>query len=373
MALNINGRMKVKTLRADFKKEFGLALRVYDGRSFADNNATLASIRKGDNKGGEFSPKRNTKVGNLEDKIMEMFGIKTQVAGSDDSYLCNDDLTLASALDVDEKKMLKKDNKKSKEKSAVKAEGYMSMEDIISEIKSIYSGHDDLEEMVTDLEGDDYHDHWAGQLVTETFDKNIKLAKALYLLSEEKADHFQDYISLAGKIKDKDGLNDEAWAIKLFDVALKKAKSASDNNILVSSIKNLGNFNNSTWVSNFLENISGSSEGESEDESEYELAARKALSKSFGGDEKDVDLEAYSELDIVQAICETDGDKEAAQEYLLEAIYEVREGQYVSIFYFIKECLGDTDWAQEWKNDYWDDMLTDVEEYGYEILDEDHD
>ncbi len=108
MALSITGGMKVKTLRADFLEEFGLTLRVYDGRSFADDHATLASIRKGDSKGGEFAPKRNTKVGNLEDKIMEMFGIKTQVAGSDDSYLCDNDLTLAGALEADEKKMGKK-------------------------------------------------------------------------------------------------------------------------------------------------------------------------------------------------------------------------------------------------------------------------
>ena len=59
-------------------------------------------------RGGEFSPKRNTKVGNLEDKIMDMFGIKTQVAGSDDSYLCDNDLTLAKALDADEKLMVKR-------------------------------------------------------------------------------------------------------------------------------------------------------------------------------------------------------------------------------------------------------------------------
>lgn len=111
MALNINGRMKVKTLRADFLEEFGLTLRIYDGRSFADENATLASIRKGDSKGGEFSPKRNTKVGNLEDKIMDMFGIKTQVAGSDDSYLCNNDLTLAGALEEDDKKLSRKEKK----------------------------------------------------------------------------------------------------------------------------------------------------------------------------------------------------------------------------------------------------------------------
>ena len=111
MALNINGRMKVKTLRADFKKEFGLTLRVYDGRSFADDDSTLAAIRKGDSKGGEFGPRKNTKVGNLEDKIMDMFGIKTQVAGSDDSYLCDNDLTLSGALEADQKKMEKKSKK----------------------------------------------------------------------------------------------------------------------------------------------------------------------------------------------------------------------------------------------------------------------
>jgi len=48
MALNISGRMKVKTLKAGFKENFGLTLRVYDGRSFADDNATLAATRKGD-------------------------------------------------------------------------------------------------------------------------------------------------------------------------------------------------------------------------------------------------------------------------------------------------------------------------------------
>jgi len=114
MALKITGLTKVKTLKANFKKEFGLTIRVYDGRSFADDNATLASIRKNDNKGGELSPKRNMKVGNLEDKIMDLFGIKTQIAGSDDSYLCDNDHTLAKALEVDEKKIAKKEVKNNK-------------------------------------------------------------------------------------------------------------------------------------------------------------------------------------------------------------------------------------------------------------------
>lgn len=111
--MNINGRMKVKTLKAEFNSEFGLTLRVYDGRSFADDDATLASIRKGDSKGGEFSPRKNTKVGNLEDKIEEMFGIKTQIAGSDDSYLSDNDKTLAGALEADEKLMEKRANRSS--------------------------------------------------------------------------------------------------------------------------------------------------------------------------------------------------------------------------------------------------------------------
>lgn len=77
MAININGNMKVKTLREQFSALFGLTIRVYDGKVFADDDARLASIRKGDSKGGEFSPNRNTKIGNLEDKIMALFGIKT--------------------------------------------------------------------------------------------------------------------------------------------------------------------------------------------------------------------------------------------------------------------------------------------------------
>ena len=114
MALNINGRMKVKTLKSEFKNEFGLTLRIYDGNKFADDDATLAAIRKGDSKGGEFSPKRNTRVGNLEDKILDMFGIKTKIAGSDDKYLFNKELTLAAAKEDDDKSMERKEKKASK-------------------------------------------------------------------------------------------------------------------------------------------------------------------------------------------------------------------------------------------------------------------
>ena len=37
--------MKVKTLEEQFKAAFGTSLRVYKGKRFADDDATLASIR----------------------------------------------------------------------------------------------------------------------------------------------------------------------------------------------------------------------------------------------------------------------------------------------------------------------------------------
>jgi hypothetical protein len=98
MSLKIDGRMKVKSLETAFKKEFGLTLRIYDGVKNADDASTLASIRKGDAKGGDFSPRTNTKIGNLEDKMKELFGIKVQVATPDNSKLCNNNHTLSEAL-----------------------------------------------------------------------------------------------------------------------------------------------------------------------------------------------------------------------------------------------------------------------------------
>ena len=115
MAFSITGQIKVSTLKKRFNKEFGLTLRVYDGRSFADEDQTIGQIRK--KKGsGELSIKKNMKVGTLEEKIEEEFGIKVQIAGSDDSYLCKNELTLSSAHEKGQKRINKK-NKKTHQKA----------------------------------------------------------------------------------------------------------------------------------------------------------------------------------------------------------------------------------------------------------------
>ncbi|MBT6325929.1 MAG: hypothetical protein HOJ35_08165 [Bdellovibrionales bacterium] len=125
MAFSITGQIKVETLKKRFHDEFGLTLRVYDGRSFADEGKTIGQIRK--KKGsGDLSIKKNMKVGTLEEKIEEEFGIKVQIAGSDNSYLCENDLTLASTQEKDERK-LKKKGKQLKENTSHKSiGGYVS-------------------------------------------------------------------------------------------------------------------------------------------------------------------------------------------------------------------------------------------------------
>ncbi|MBQ8721083.1 MAG: hypothetical protein IJY67_02915 [Paludibacteraceae bacterium] len=95
--LNLNGRTKVKTLKAEFKKNWNATLRVYNGVKFADDDATLASIRKGDAKGGELKVAGNIKVGTFETKMEEIFGVKVQVANSNDTELADNNITIAAA------------------------------------------------------------------------------------------------------------------------------------------------------------------------------------------------------------------------------------------------------------------------------------
>lgn len=102
--LKVSGRMTVKRLKENFKNEFGGTLRVYNGREKADDNATLATIRRNDDaKGGELVCNGNLTVGSFEKKMLEVFGIKVQVASPDDWVLALDGITLAKLKDIPEK------------------------------------------------------------------------------------------------------------------------------------------------------------------------------------------------------------------------------------------------------------------------------
>ncbi len=67
------GQMKVATAQSRFKDEFGLTLRIYDGRSFADGDHTIAQVRKKKGTSKGLSVAKNMLVGNLEKKFNEHF------------------------------------------------------------------------------------------------------------------------------------------------------------------------------------------------------------------------------------------------------------------------------------------------------------
>ena len=95
---NISGRMTVSSLRKQFKDAFGATLRVYKGAKFAPENATLASIRSGENvKGGELACRGNLQVANFEAKMKDIFGITVKVANPDNTKLVRGDMTIAAA------------------------------------------------------------------------------------------------------------------------------------------------------------------------------------------------------------------------------------------------------------------------------------
>lgn len=97
---NIDGRMKVKTLKANFKKAFGSTLRVYTTKAckqFADEEATLSDIRDPKAAGGKLSVGGNTQVGTFENKLSALYGIGVQVANADDSKLVDNKLTLTAS------------------------------------------------------------------------------------------------------------------------------------------------------------------------------------------------------------------------------------------------------------------------------------
>jgi len=92
--MKIDQRKKVSSFQEDFKKEFGVGIRVYKGRKFAPDVA-LRELTPPGAKGGEISFSGNTKVKTVEKKLMDEMGIKVQVENADGG-LADDEATLAS-------------------------------------------------------------------------------------------------------------------------------------------------------------------------------------------------------------------------------------------------------------------------------------
>jgi hypothetical protein len=210
MAFSITGQIKVATLKKRFLKEFGLTLRVYDGRSFADEGQTISQIRK--KKGsGDLSVRKSMKVGTLEEKIESEFGIKVQIAGSDDSYLCKNELTLASAHENDQKRI----NKKDKKSKAVKTDSPIpdkENENTVDKTSESTLTEDQIKEFKEAEQNaeDSYDFRSLADEIVEAGDK--EWAKKVYMKAEDKAEDSDDFRTLAESLCDN--LGDKEWAKK---------------------------------------------------------------------------------------------------------------------------------------------------------------
>jgi hypothetical protein len=127
--IKLSGNKKVSTLCKEFQEAFGGTLRVYNGRSLADENDTLSAIRKGAAKGGTLTVNGNMLVGNFEKKVKEMYGIRVQVANVDNSKLADNNITIAAAgrnLVKDENTQeLKCDKEPKKHRYIIRVQGNM--------------------------------------------------------------------------------------------------------------------------------------------------------------------------------------------------------------------------------------------------------
>ena len=96
--LKVDGRMKVKTLKENFKKTFGYTLRVYNTQNhFVDEELLLADVRQDDSvKTGEFSIDPEWTIDEFEKNFKDAFAIKVHVATQDDSALAENNLKVVS-------------------------------------------------------------------------------------------------------------------------------------------------------------------------------------------------------------------------------------------------------------------------------------
>ena len=99
---HMNSRMKVKSVQRLFNENFGLTLRVYKGKQFADPNLTISQLNKRtsdkiDANQEDITIKASIKIGDFEKRIFNTYGLKVQVADEWDRNLQPDNYTLGQA------------------------------------------------------------------------------------------------------------------------------------------------------------------------------------------------------------------------------------------------------------------------------------
>ena len=98
----------------------------------------------------------------------------------------------------------------------------MNLKEVIKTIKEQYSGHEDFDQIVSDLGDNEFLQPWADRLCSEDFNQNRALAKELYKLAIEMDDEVFNLSDIAGSLADEHLMNDKEWATTLIQQTLEK-------------------------------------------------------------------------------------------------------------------------------------------------------
>ena len=95
--IKVTKASSVKSIKAQFKKEFDCTIRIYNGVKFADDAIKISELSKLDNAGGDLELGARSRVENVERYFKETFGIKVQIANAADTKLAANEMTLTQA------------------------------------------------------------------------------------------------------------------------------------------------------------------------------------------------------------------------------------------------------------------------------------
>lgn len=93
---------KIKTVQEEFKKNFGLTLRVYKGKVHADPEMTFAQLNQRTSKDIDWNAddmkiKKSMTIKQVEEMLDKHFGLTVQVANEYDTYCLGNHYTIGQA------------------------------------------------------------------------------------------------------------------------------------------------------------------------------------------------------------------------------------------------------------------------------------
>jgi hypothetical protein len=95
--IKVTKASSVQSIKSQFSKEFSCNIRIYNGAKIADDKMKISDLSKTDNPGGELELGARSRVENVEKYFKQSFGIKVQIANTDNSKLAGNEMTLTQA------------------------------------------------------------------------------------------------------------------------------------------------------------------------------------------------------------------------------------------------------------------------------------